>query len=76
MFELTFEEFMFYWQKPCIYCGIEIETIGIDRINSSVGYKLDNCVPCCTRCNLVKLDYSMEETNRHLMRMLKHQGLI
>jgi hypothetical protein len=76
LFELTLEEFMLYWQKPCTYCGIEIKTVGIDRINSSIGYKIDNCVPCCTRCNFVKSNHSIEETNQHLIRMLKHQGFI
>lgn len=29
---------------------------GIDRIDSSKGYTLDNCISCCTTCNRMKLD--------------------
>lgn len=29
---------------------------GIDRVDSSKGYTLDNCIPCCTTCNRMKLD--------------------
>jgi len=34
---------------------------GIDRIDSDKGYTLDNCVPCCTKCNLAKRTMSYEE---------------
>lgn len=33
---------------------------GIDRIDSTKGYSVNNCVPCCTMCNKMKLDYSLE----------------
>ena len=55
-FDLAFDEFMTFWQKPCFYCSDQIETIGLDRINSSLDYRLDNLVACCTVCNLMKLD--------------------
>ena len=75
-FELSFDEFMIFWQANCHYCGDQIATIGIDRIDSNVGYSLENCVPCCARCNYVKLDYDIEETNMHILKMLKHQGIV
>lgn len=34
---------------------------GIDRIDSSKGYSLDNCVPCCYICNRSKSDSTFEE---------------
>jgi hypothetical protein len=27
---------------------------GIDRIDSNIGYTMDNCVPCCSICNYMK----------------------
>jgi len=27
---------------------------GIDRIDNNLGYTLDNCVPCCAKCNYLK----------------------
>jgi len=75
-FELTLEEFMTFWKKPCAYCGSDVETAAIDRIDNLLGYSPTNCVSCCYRCNVIKNKYSVEETNQHLIRMLKHQGLI
>lgn len=60
-FSLTKEQFEFYWKKPCYYCGSKIETIGIDRKDNNIGYKIDNCIPCCWRCNKVKGNASYEE---------------
>ena len=34
---------------------------GIDRKDSSIGYTLENCVPCCTPCNLIKRTAKYEE---------------
>jgi len=34
---------------------------GIDRIDSSVGYTIKNCVPCCSICNISKNDMSLTE---------------
>jgi len=34
---------------------------GIDRLDSSKGYYLENIVPCCKRCNWAKGDLSIEE---------------
>ena len=58
---LTKDEFMSLWQEPCSYCGNNIETIGIDRVDSSVGYIVSNVVSCCTWCNTMKLNSSYDE---------------
>ena len=58
--ELSFDQFMSLWQKPCYYCGDSIKTVGIDRVNSSVGYVLTNVVPCCYPCNVAKMDSTQE----------------
>ncbi len=34
---------------------------GIDRIDSNVGYILENCVPCCFPCNFAKSDRTQKE---------------
>lgn len=68
-FDLTFEEFLPFLKKNCYYCGIgpsnkwnpnranEKELYhytGVDRKDSKFGYSLENCVPCCGKCNTVK----------------------
>lgn len=58
---MTREEWESFWQKPCEYCGNKIETIGIDRIDNTKGYALDNCNPCCSICNRTKGQLSLEE---------------
>lgn len=60
-FCLTFDEFIFFWQKPCNYCSAQIETIGIDRVDNSIGYEIGNVVPCCKVCNRGKDTLSREE---------------
>lgn len=34
---------------------------GIDRLDNTKGYTVDNCVPCCTTVNLMKLNNNYEE---------------
>ena len=60
-FNLSFEEFESFWNKPCYYCGKNIEGIGLDRIDSNDGYNTSNIVPCCSRCNKSKLKLKREE---------------
>ena len=60
-FNITFEQFMWYWQKPCRYCGELIDTIGIDRIDSKIGYEIGNIGPCCCWCNRMKMDHGDAE---------------
>lgn len=69
-FLLTYEEFMSFYQKPCSYCGSEITTIGIDRVNSKIGYLLDNCKPCCSVCNVMKLDMNLDKWMLHMLKII------
>lgn len=50
-----------------------INVNGIDRIDSNKGYTTDNCVPCCTPCNRMKLDMSKEEYQGNIKRNFIHQ---
>lgn len=59
-FVVTFEEFMVFWQKPCVY-GCPIDTVGLDRVDSSKGYTLDNVVSMCYSHNQMKSDRSLQE---------------
>jgi 5-methylcytosine-specific restriction endonuclease McrA len=34
---------------------------GIDRVDNSRGYEIENCVPCCSKCNHAKYKLSVEE---------------
>jgi hypothetical protein len=55
-FTLTQENFMDIVILPCYYCGI-IQSKGfngLDRLDSSKGYVMDNVVTCCEMCNMMK----------------------
>ena len=62
-FELTEKQFNDIVSKKCFYCNRtnKEEVIGTDRLDNSIGYNLRNCVPCCSYCNYMKNNYSLEE---------------
>lgn len=69
-FDLTFEQFSAILNKPCFYCGDMGR--GVDRVNNSLGYSVNNCVPCCKKCNEIKMSSGLEEMYLHLSKMVKH----
>jgi hypothetical protein len=71
-FFLSFEEFKELINQPCKYCG-SIDSIGVDRQNSTIGYNKENSVPCCSICNYMKLDRSEEVFLSHVDRVASHQ---
>lgn len=83
-FFLTVEEFALFWQQPCEYCGITISAIGIDRRDNQKGYELDNCVSCCSVCNLAKgqlvfdewMAYLEQVAIYHRTGLIKQTGLV
>lgn len=63
-FLLTFDEFLHITMQPCVFCGVfnhGREFSGIDRIDSTAGYSIDNCQPCCSKHNLMKGSLALEE---------------
>lgn len=62
---------------PCIYCG-DNDNINIDRVINTENYTLDNCVPCCTICNHMKSNYSIDKfiTHRNRITNFKMSGII
>jgi hypothetical protein len=56
VFTLTQQELEKLVIQPCYYCGFysDYKFIGIDRIDNNKGYILDNCVPACKMCNMIK----------------------
>lgn len=75
-FNLSFEQFLTFWNKPCHYCGSEIEGVGIDRIDNSVGYQINNCVPCCKTCNTMKMIMSVSDFLSHIQKIINHTAQV
>lgn len=71
-FTLTEDQFKLFWQKNCFYCNDKIKSIGLDRIDSKLGYELDNIVSCCYICNIMKLDHSKFELYIHCKKIIKN----
>lgn len=75
-FDISPREFYSFWDKPCEYCGGDIEGIGLDRIDSSKGYHAGNVIPCCKTCNVMKMDSSVEDWVVNMKKTLKFMGEI
>ena len=73
-FNLTLDDVRNLVIQRCFYCGATpkvpkvwhnvrhtIPMNGIDRVDSSLGYFVGNCVPCCTRCNYFKRGKKVED---------------
>lgn len=58
----------------CSYCGGNLPEVGLglDRIDSSKGYTKDNVSPCCTKCNIMKSDLTIEDFYKHLRKIIKY----
>lgn len=79
-FTITYEEFLTFIDRPCNYCDKKLafnkhtrdsnsnyvsRAYQLDRKNNSLGYTIDNVVPCCWECNRLKSNiYSYEEFMR------------
>lgn len=51
-FELTLDQFTEIVSHPCAYG--KGTRVGLDRRDNSLGYTVENCLPCCYKHNLVK----------------------
>ena len=58
---LTDEQATKIMQSKCNYCDKIVVLNGIDRIDSDKNYIIENCVPCCKYCNIMKNTYTTEK---------------
>lgn len=63
--DLSFEQFLGFWEKPCFYCGSEIKNVALDRIDPNFGYSILNVKPCCWVCNHMKKRMGFSEFIGH-----------
>lgn len=71
-FRLSKEEFNSFWQQPCEYCGDNINTIGLDRIDSNECYNIENIKVCCEICNKMKMALPKEIFIAHCQKVTEH----
>lgn len=81
-FEFSLELFFVMTSNNCYYCDISpcskyrakgcrdvFIYNGIDRKDNTVGYTLDNCVPCCKVCNIAKRTMTEQEFYEWISRL-------
>ena len=82
---VTQDQFRELSQQLCFYCGGAPAQLasrpesgstftynGLDRRDNSLGYTLENVVPCCKHCNLAKNTMSVEEFREWARRLCDH----
>jgi len=83
LWELSDEQVKDITSKSCFYCDAEPKNEikahvgengrylynGIDRLDNNAGYTINNVVPCCYRCNILKKDFSINSMVKVLTRL-------
>lgn len=82
-FCLSIEEAQYLGQQDCHYCGAEPREIfnqgecngsilrnGLDRVDNTVGYIINNLVPCCSTCNRAKHILTLSEFQSWISRIV------
>jgi len=85
IFSLSKKDFYSITTMDCAYCGESPKQIfkcrwateayfynGIDRVDNSKGYIVENCVPCCKECNVGKHIKSKEDFLSWIYRVYKY----
>lgn len=81
-FEINYELFKVLILEECAYCGkppteslysksknkSNLPSIhnGIDREDNNRGYTIDNTLPCCTKCNMMKKTLTFNDFTGHV----------
>lgn len=88
-FNLSFKAFQEIIVQPCHYCGvsssiaIDVSLIneerkyrfnGVDRVDNTLGYSVENVVPCCSMCNNAKATSTTEEFLSWAKQLAIHQS--
>lgn len=84
-FKITFEQFLLLIDQSCHYCdnppsnryksnGRDLFYNGLDRTVNSKGYTLDNVVPCCGSCNIMKNKFDRKDFLSHLRKIFNNQN--
>ena len=75
-FDLSRKDFEKLINQNCYYCGVppsertvstncKLICNGVDRTDNNLGYSIENCVPACKVCNVMKSSMSHQEFLDH-----------
>lgn len=57
---ISFDEYQELIKLPCYYCNNTFGStqncggVGLDRLDNYIGYEINNVVPCCYPCNIIR----------------------
>jgi hypothetical protein len=85
-FDISKDKFRQYSKGNCFYCGEPPSQVcasgcktgnyiynGIDRVDSLIGYEVDNVVSCCGTCNVMKMAMGQQEFLDHIGKIYNYQ---
>lgn len=80
--ELNEEQFYEIAKENCFYCNsgptekngpkkwqASVKLNGVDRVDNSIGYTVDNSVSCCYDCNRIKSDFTKQDFLNHITKI-------
>jgi hypothetical protein len=71
-FDLTIDQYKNLIDNNCIYCigPLPKSGAGLDRIDNNKGYTIDNVVPCCRNCNVLRSNLLTKEEMHRVISLL------
>lgn len=78
---ISLEEFILLIEKSCYYCNNQMGAgnnygSGLDRIDNTIHYNINNVVPCCKICNSIRNNFlTMEETKIAIDAILSYRKI-
>lgn len=86
LWELNKDQFKELTSGNCHYCGDVPKTTisrrgtngeytynGVDRKDSNLSYSIQNCLPCCTTCNLLKMDIPYDDFLQQIIKICEYR---
>lgn len=76
-FKLLEIEFYSIVSQPCYLCGkthSDKHNNGVDRLDNSKSYIINNCVSCCGNCNYMKKEYDLDILFDKMISIHEHQN--
>ena len=76
--DISFEKFVELISQSCFYCGnvvLNSPGVSLDRRDNLKGYMLDNVLPCCKSCNLIRgVQLTVDETKVAIEAIMKFRN--
>lgn len=73
---ITYKQYLKFVTEnnTCYYCDTEMEScagLGLNRVNSKKGYTMDNIKRCCSKCNTIMNNFTVEDLRSRVFKIIK-----